>query len=324
MHALTRTFFLLAGPTLVVACSSGTQGIPDAGQLPVDSGVLPHPDAAAPDAEAVDAGFEPDAEPADVGNAKRHLVDVKLFGDMPLENAVLDPQFDQSSQNWIAVGDLANGGRFVRSQVRDLARSPVGLPALYFPTRSTDPTDTVLLGSVMAVPGPVEASVWIGRDDANSAALSQAHPFVIVTLASSGQEQAFDLTPMSTTATQSLDGVGWQLYSATIPESSLGILTFAVDDPAHGPLYVHAPVVVGTAARLRGIPPPTARARPLRPLEAQAAAKIAEWRRRRLGEAKKAPERALPLEVERAVMKKPQGKSAAASSGSMRPTKATH
>ena len=123
---------------LLAACSSGTSSIPDAGSPPADSGAIAAEDAGppdlgvlAPDAAVEDAGLSP---------PRRQLVDLRLFGQMPLDNAVLNPQFDPGAQSWYAIGDLSGGGALLRTQFRELALSPVGLPALLLPTRATDPT----------------------------------------------------------------------------------------------------------------------------------------------------------------------------------------
>lgn len=285
------TFVLLA------ACSSGTSSIPDAGTQPVDSGVIAPVDAGAPDLGLL----APDAAADDAGLTppRRQLVDLRLFGQMPLENAVLNPQFDPGAQSWYAIGDLGGGGALLRTQFRELALSPMGLPALLLPTRETDPTDGVLLGTAVATPAPLSASVWIGRDLANAAALGAAHPYLILTLAGSGLEQAFDLTPDTNTATRTLDGLGWQRYSGTVSEASVGIITFAVDDPAHLPIYVHAPVVIAAHELLQRTPLLSARA--LSAKEQTASARMATWRRRRLGQAPARPEPALSPELQKAI-----------------------
>jgi hypothetical protein len=282
---------------LLAACSSGTSSIPDAGSPPADSGAIAAEDAGppdlgvlAPDAAVEDAGLSP---------PRRQLVDLRLFGQMPLDNAVLNPQFDPGAQSWYAIGDLSGGGALLRTQFRELALSPVGLPALLLPTRATDPTDGVLLGTAVATASPLSASVWIGRDVANAAALGAAHPYLILTLAGSGLEQAFDLTPDTNTATRTLDGLGWQKYSGTVAEASVGIITFAVDDPAHLPIYVHAPVVI--AARELRQRSPLSAARSLTAKEEKASARMAAWRRRRIGEAPARPEPLLGPELQKAI-----------------------
>lgn len=287
---------------LLTACSSGTSSIPDAGSPPADSGAVAADSGAEPDAGIV----APDAAAADAGVPAplRQLVDLRLFGQMPLENAVLNPQFDQGAQSWYAIGDLSGGGALLRTQFRELAQSPVGLPALLLPTRDTDPTDGVLLGTAVATSAPLAASVWIGRDLPNTGSLGAAHPYLILTLAGSGLEQAFDLTPDTTTATRTLDGLGWQKYSGTVGEASVGIITFAVDDPAHLPIYVHAPIVI--AARELRQRAPLLAARALSVREQTASARMAAWRRRRIGQAPSRPEPVLGPALQRAVNQGPK------------------
>ncbi len=285
---IKRALLVLPLALAAWSCSKSTEGLDDAGTMPPDGGTIVKPDAGS----VADAGAEPEAA--------RHLIQLDLFGSMPLDNAVVDPQLDPSSQSWLAVGDLQGQGRFVRAQFRELARTPAGLPALLLPARDMDPPDTVLLGSVSAAGAPLTASVWIGRASEDSAALTEAHPFLIATLADDGVEQAFDLVPDTGTATVSLDGLGWQKYSATVTETSVGILTFAVDDRVHLPLYVHAPVVLSRIP-LR-LAAPIARARLLTARERQAAKMIADWRRRRLGEAKEKVEPVLSPAVMKAVL----------------------
>jgi hypothetical protein len=276
---LRRIIVSVASILAASACSNGTTGLNDAGGPPADSGVT-----------VADAGSNPDAGPVDSGPPPlRRLVDQKLFGDLPLDNLVLDPQLDLGSQNWFAIGGFANNmPRTVRPAQRVLARSPASQPALAMFSRSNDPPDTFLLGSVMAAPAPLTASVWLGRDAAGAMELANAKPSLVLSKADTGEEAAYDLMPETLTSSRTIDGIVWLRYSATITDASAGLVTFAVQDPPHTLLYVHAPVVrSGHALRLESR---AVRGRTLEPPERQAMRAMSEWRRQRLGSRAQTPE----------------------------------
>jgi hypothetical protein len=240
---------------------------------------------AAPDAQPTipDAGTAPDAAAPDAAPPPaRHLVDVKLFGDLPLDNVVLDPQFDLHAGNWLAIGNFTGQPRGVRLLNQEYGLTPVGMPAVVLQNRAQDPTDTIVLGSVMAAKGPMTASVWIGRHLGDAASLLKAKPSVIATLAS-GSEQAYDLVPETITSSRTLDQIVWQKYSAMIADTPVGIMTFAFQDPADKPMLATGPVVrsmvadelPGGALHLEG--------RPLTTNETRAMRELAKWRQRQIG-----------------------------------------
>lgn len=237
---MKKLIILTALVSLAAACTEDTETLSDGGTVPpppADSGIVPQPDAGimADAGELEDAGTPPPA---------RHLTSIKLFGDMPIENAVFNPQFDLAAQTWFGVGDFASGGTFVRVQRRDFARTPVGMPVLAFPFRATDPADTYILGTVMSVASPITASIWIGRTSSDAASLGDVRPSLYFMSPSTGDEKAYDLAVDPMTPQQTLDGIVWQRYSADIADPSLGIITIAIQDPMHETLFMHAPTVL--------------------------------------------------------------------------------
>jgi hypothetical protein len=257
------------------------------------AGNLGNTDAAAHDATAAnpDATETADAGATDVADAAppaRHLVEVKLFGDMPLDNAVLDPQFDQSSGNWYAIGGFASGNpRGVRGLWHQYPRTPMDMPVYEIQNRMQDPPDTYLLGSVMSVAAPLSASVWIGRNIADQSKLGNAKPSLVATMAETGDERAYDLIPDSTPSV-TFDGLVWQRYAGMMTDSAIGIVTMVFQDPAHVRLLITGPVVKSMSAFDLGTTRLTGRS--LSRGETRALHAMDEWRHRQL-DPRKAPVR---------------------------------
>jgi hypothetical protein len=225
-----------------------------------------------PDAGGMDA--------ADAAPPARHLVEVKLFGDMPLDNAVLNPQFDQSSGNWYAIGGFAAGTpRGVRTIWHQYGQTPMDMPVFEIQNRMQDPPDTYLLGSVMSVAGPLSASVWIGRNLADQTSLGSAKPSLVATVASTGDQRVFDLIPDSTPS-MTFDGLVWQRYSGAVTDTPVGIVTIVFQDPAHKRLLITGPVVKSMSAFELGKTKITGR--PLDLGETRALHAMDEWRQRQL------------------------------------------
>jgi hypothetical protein len=309
---IAPTLLLAIGAAAISAACGNSGGTGNDAGLPADSGSSSNPDATMPGADAspsTDSGPGTDAANGDASSGDaaagdatigadggspndgsvRSLVQVKLFGDMPLDNAVLDPQFDLSSQNWYAIGGFAGGNPTrVRVQHQEWALTPVGMPTMLVPARATDPLDSYVMGSVMAVAAPLEVSIWIGRYvPTATVTIAPAHPSLVITLASTGGDAAFDLVPDTTTATRTIGKIGWQRYTGRVTAEGAGIGTFVFQDPAHLPAWLEAPTVVSSMMAARHEPPgrvvPTLAARAPSAGEAKALKAMAAWRRRRLG-----------------------------------------
>ena len=90
----------------------------------------------------------------------RHLTTHPLFGGMPTDNGILDPQFA-----------VLNGQGWMPYQISDMPRlsrgflpgqTPLGQPALWVPTQGNT-IDLLLLGMAKPAQGPLDVSVWFGR-----------------------------------------------------------------------------------------------------------------------------------------------------------------
>jgi hypothetical protein len=267
--------------TLIVAfaagCSSKTGGLGSTDASIASDATVGMDATAAMDAASMDVGPPP----------ARRLVDVKLFGDMPLDNAVLDPQFDQSAGNWFAIGGLAsNMPRGVRLLWHEYPRTPMSMPVFELQNRPQDPPDAYVMGSVMSVPSPLSASVWIGRAMADSAALTQAKPSLIATLAASGDQRSFDLVPDMSTPQMTLDQFVWQRYAGMVDQTTVGIVTIVFQDGADKKMLIHGPVVQPMHQLPAGHA--TLGGRRLTEGEAKALQAMNEWRHRQIAPTKPA------------------------------------
>lgn len=227
----------------------------------------------------VDGGSE-DAAVVDAGPPARALVEVKLFGEVPVDNLVLNPQFDMLSQTWLAVGDISSRPRYLAPRYRVFGQSPAHQPAVMFDGSTAE---SALIGSVMASGSPLQVSVWVGRNLADAATIEDIRPALIMTLAATGQEQIYELSPDPATSTATLDEIRWRKYTGYVQDASIGTLTMLIYDGTAKPWYVEAPVVQ-QGSQFRG-GAPALRPRKLSAAEAYLSQEMAKWRRRRLGQA---------------------------------------
>ncbi|MCP4498619.1 MAG: hypothetical protein GY822_01460 [Deltaproteobacteria bacterium] len=116
-------------------------GVLDAGVL--DAGVL--------DAGVLDAGVLADAGPP----ALRTLRQVPIFGDLSVENLVLDPQF--SGVNWLSLN--LSFTRYFSFERLVPTHTPVDQPVISLPASLSG---VFITGSVKAVPSVMQAQVWLG------------------------------------------------------------------------------------------------------------------------------------------------------------------
>ncbi|MBK8012939.1 MAG: hypothetical protein IPK13_16485 [Deltaproteobacteria bacterium] len=266
---------------------AGDVETPDDGAT-LDGGMVDAQDADASSASdgatsTADGGSEDaatlDAAAADAGPPLRTLREVKLFGEVPVDNLVLNSQFDLLAQNWLAIGNISSQPRYIAPRYRVFGQSPAGQPTVLL----DGSVESALMGSVMASAPPLRVSVWVGRNLTDAATFEDIRPALIMTLASTGEERVYELTLDAANEAVSLEGIHWRKFTGSVRDASIGTLTFLIYGGAGSPWYVQAPVVRQDSS-LRAISS-ALKPRKLSPIEANLSQEMAKWRRKRLGEA---------------------------------------
>jgi hypothetical protein len=278
----------LVGATLALtvafafsACSTGTERLDDAGT--VDTGpaadATPAADAASADAgPALDVGVDAGSDAgADAG--VRRLVERKLFGDMPIQNRVHNPQFDSAIFSWYA---FTESGRFITTRTEHRAASPTREPLLRIAPDRRGGEDVVLVGAAKGAPTALDVSLWTGAanpGDAPTVALAGVSPTM--------GDLVLELSPTNE-APLVLDGITWTRWAGRIDEPTSGWLDVLVTHASTEPVYLTGVwVTPATNERTRGAAEPRAklRRRTATPLEARARAAVLDEHKKRLGAA---------------------------------------
>ena len=208
------------------------------------------PDPAGFDAGGLDAGRR-DAGAADAGDPdaglpppRRALAPMPLLGDTAVENLVHCPHFDLATELWYGF----SGQELIDLWRVDLPSTPTRLPALEI--RASNRSRYVI-GMARGGPGPLLASVWIGRAlDAPEAPLSYA----IYGLGENAvADVAFELQPVEGSVEEH-GKIRWQRYAARIEEELLGVGTLVFGDDGGGSVYLNGPELRAEKP-VQGMPP---------------------------------------------------------------------
>ncbi|MDF1564141.1 MAG: hypothetical protein P1V51_13915 [Deltaproteobacteria bacterium] len=222
---MNRLLVPFLSATLILAAGCPDKG----GQTPTDGGS---------DGGTQDSG--PPPPPA------RELVEYKLFGEMPLDNGVLDPQLTAQGYGWFSFtgqGDYADVVRRVHSN------TPTGQPVLQLPKNGVGAGQVFLAGMARGGQGPRVASIWVGRP-AGQVDFTNIDVTLLAFDAQAGGDRAFDLAENTDAGSMfEQDGVMWQNRIATIDTDLFGWTMLTVTDAFDAPLYVTGPVVAGAATR---------------------------------------------------------------------------
>lgn len=273
----------LAATCALVACSKDTEPLRDAGVI--DTGVFVDAatpvDAASADAEpAVDLGVDAGSD-AGADTGVRQLVERKLFGDMPIQNRVHNPQFDGSTFSWYA---FSESGRFISTRTEHRASTPTREPMLRISPDRRGGGRVVLLGSAKGAPTALDVVLWTGAvnpGDAPMVALAGVSP--------SRGDLVLELSPTAE-APVVLDGITWTRWAGRIDEPTSGWLDIMVTHGSAEPVYLTGVwITPAVEARARGASPerPAVRRRAATSLEARARAAVAAEQKKRLGAAPK-------------------------------------
>jgi hypothetical protein len=176
-----------------------------------------------------------------VEQALRTVEQRNLFGDMPSENRMLDPQFALlDGVAWLALGSGWDWPAMTRMH---LPRTPSAQPALLASTSEFRPGD-VILGSARSTSKPLRASVWVGRrlsaDDLDSAEVNISVAGVFL----DGTTEAVDLALDVDNEPLVIEDIVWYRFAAVIPEGPIGWANLVVIDDANDDLFLSGPVVV--------------------------------------------------------------------------------
>ncbi len=268
---MRRRILIIALLCASYACKEEPQELlrPDAGSKPFDAGQPP----VSVDAGAQDLGF-PDAGPP-----PRVLGRRGLFGDSPVANRVLDPNFDLRSRGWTSITIPLNGQpQLAEVSVQYRPKTPTQQPLLWLP--GPGPLATVVtLGSVKAG-GPMTVSLWLGRS--LNAGISPARATVLG-VGADGASVAVDLTEDPQSVVEMGDFV-WIRYTAMMLQPTVGWLSLLASDESGGSFALTGVVAQPISqARLRGLSAPGAIARPLSVPQRRALAALRAKLRSELG-----------------------------------------
>ena len=183
----------------------------------------------------------------------RQLVTRPLFGQMPVDNRVLDPQFALvDGQGWMP---------YTMSQTLLLSRvflphTPLGQPALWVPG-ATNPSDLTLLGLAKSAAEPLDASVWFGRKltdpDLEMAQVSAS----VLGMFGDGTESTIDLSLDDATEPVVLDDIAWRRFATHLAETPLGWVYLSLaNNTTTADLYITSPILVTSHTGL-SLPPRT-------------------------------------------------------------------
>ena len=212
---------------------------------------------------AEDAGVAEDAAVSgDAGpTAARYLVPKKgLFGDSPVHNRFLNPDFDLSAEGWQPYPTRVGATQLPVVQRLFVGQSPTRQPILLMPKAPKNAFGVGLVGIARAGAGAFDVSVWVGRLEDRAEALARVS-LVGVDLATG--ETAWDLAPEPDTEV-TLDGRRWVRHAVRLAQGPAGFANLVVLDDAEDPLFVTGPVMVPAALESRGPPRVSLPGRPLR------------------------------------------------------------
>ncbi len=279
---MRRWLLLIALLSASYACKKAPEALlaPDAGSKLVDAGEPP----VSMDAGAQDLGI-PDAGPP-----PRTLGRRGLFGDSPVDNRVIDPNFDLQSRGWSSINIPLNGqAQLAELSVQYHPRTPTRQPVLWVP--GPGPLASVVtLGSVKAG-GPMSVSLWLGRllDQGRSPARAS-----VIGVGADGASVIADLVEDPQSAVE-MGNFVWVRYATVVLEPTVGFLSVLVSDEAGGAL-----ALTGVVARpisqnkLSGLSAPRAIARPLREQERRALTTFQAMLRSQLGARPPSPQPPFP------------------------------
>lgn len=218
---------------------------------------------------APDAGVAADAGPADTGpRAARYLVEPKgLFGDTPVDNRFLNPNFDLNAEGWLAYPTRSGASRLPTVQRRFETDTPTRQPLLLMPKAGND-FGVGVVGTARAGAGPFDVTVWVGRP--KEAPETPVNVALVGTHYEDG-EVAWDLTAVEGTETERGDR-RWVQYGLRLEAGPVGFANLVVYDDSEVPIYLTGPVMRPAAQQAvrRGPALITASRRPVAAAEARA------------------------------------------------------
>ncbi len=228
MKPVLHTALITAGLILNSACTSSEQPSPE-----------------------TDAGMTtPDAGPVDAGPlAARYLVPPKgLFGDTPVSNRFLNPNFDLNAEGWLAYPTMSGATRLPSVQRRFEPHTPTRQPLLVMPKDGND-FGVGVVGTARAGAGAFDITVWFGRP---TEAAAEPVTASIVGMHITDGEMAWDLSPLEGTE-QVIAERTWVQYGLHMNEGPVGFANLVITDDSSAPIFVTGPVMIpGTIQRPQG------------------------------------------------------------------------
>jgi hypothetical protein len=208
-----------------------------------------------------DGGVEsPDAGP----QAARYLLPKKgLFGDTPVNNRFLNPDFDLAAEGWQPYPTQFGATALPLVQRLFVTESPTRQPILLMPKAPKNNFGVGIVGIARAGAGAFDVSVWVGRapervEEVTDVSVVGVHP--------DEGEQAWDLTPEPDTKVE-LGGRVWIRYAVRLDVGPVGFANLVVVDETDAPIFLTGPVMVPAPLESRGPPRVSLPGRPLKARE---------------------------------------------------------
>lgn len=174
--------------------------------------------------------------------ALRSLTTFSLFGSMPENNLVDDPNFSQVSYVWMAFHPQ-NWQHIPALRRVDLPKTPTNQPALLVYGNKIEGTQ--LIGSARSYAEPMDVSMYVARPlGENDPTLAKVSASVLGVFRGSG-EQTVDLQQEDDDLV--IDDIVWKRYSTHLSTGPVGAVTLVVTDLDTADLLMTGPVVAASS-----------------------------------------------------------------------------
>jgi hypothetical protein len=243
-------------------------------------------DAADRDVDEVDAGSTgddvgsaPDTSDAgdasaDTGEVVREIVDRGLFGEMPVDNYVLDPSF-RSVRNWLSYeleGQQPSG--FVRTDREVYPETPMDAAVMQVPATDGG-AQLQVIGTLMFRPAPMEVSIWVGGDEGDDRSAD-------IRVAGVQSDQPAEVKTVQLEAepstTQVVGDLQWTQYSASVT-GLFGSGYMLISASGDNTLYFHAPVATKEGESVNALRLPPSPLEPASTLDLNSIRRARQWQR---------------------------------------------
>ncbi len=254
------------------ACADDTGETDDPIEVDLDAGSS---DVERGDAGGVDDASLADADGSETGEVVRRIVEREMFGEMPVDNYVLDPSF-QSYRTWLAYeveGQQTTG--FLHTSRQVYPETPMNSAVLHV-SASEGGADLQVIGSVLFRPEPLDISVWIGRP-----ADSDARVEVRLSGVRDDEPSELKSARLESVASseRTIGDVRWTRHQVTV-SGLFGPGYMFVRGGGDEEMYIHGAVVASQQDAPTALRLPPVELQPASRYERDLVERVREWQRR--------------------------------------------